>query len=186
MSRVSKQGKGGLLIAVQKSYFSSVMEVTTSVDKNILSVRVSLTENRNLRIILGYGPQENQPVEDREAFITELTIEVQKSIDSGDCPMIIGDLNAKIEKDGEVVVAESPNGKLVKEFSDQYGLSVMNFDKRCKGKWTHVIRTTGEKSVLDYVITKDWMKDLHPTQYGSDHYRYIDQSLSLLYRYLYL
>ncbi len=159
MSRVSKQGKGGLLIAVQKSYFSSVMEVTTSVDKNILSARVSLTENRNLRIILGYGPQENQSVEDREAFITELTIEVQKSINSGDCPMVIGDLNAKIDKEGEEVVAESPNGKLLKEVVDQYGLSVMNFDKRCKGKWTHVIRTTGETSVLDYIITKDWMKE---------------------------
>ena len=29
----------------------------------------------------------------------------------------------------------------------------MNFHNKCVGKWTHVIRTTGASSVLDYIMT---------------------------------
>ena len=33
-----------------------------------------------------------------------------------------------------------------------HDLSVLNFDDKCTGKWTHVTRTTGAASVLDYVM----------------------------------
>ena len=36
---------------------------------------------------------------------------------------------------------------------------MMNFDAKCQGKWTHVIRTTGASSVLDYVVTDRYLKE---------------------------
>ena len=47
------------------------------------------------------------------------------------------------------------NGKLL--VVKKYQLSVVNFSEKCSGKWTHVIRTTDEKSVLDYIITNEVM-----------------------------
>ena len=35
----------------------------------------------------------------------------------------------------------------------------MNFSEKCQGKWTHVIRTTDKKSVLDYVIVTKEMEE---------------------------
>ena len=37
--------------------------------------------------------------------------------------------------------------------TDEQDLQVMNFSSKCTGKWTHAIRTTGQSSVLDYVLT---------------------------------
>ena len=53
----------------------------------------------------------------------------------------------------------SANGKLLKEIITKHQLSVMNFTGKCQGYWTHVIRTTDEKSVLDYVITDKVRED---------------------------
>ena len=62
-------------------------------------------------------------------------------------------MNSKLESENNVLTANSRNGKLLKETVDEQSLHVLNFDPRCEGKWTHVIRTTGSSSVLDYVIT---------------------------------
>ena len=48
-------------------------------------------------------------------------------------------------------------GQLSQEVVKKYQLSVVNFSEKCSGKWTHVIRTTEEKSVLDYIITNEVM-----------------------------
>ena len=35
---------------------------------------------------------------------------------------------------------------------NEYDLNIVNFTDKCTGKWTHVVRTTGETSLLDYII----------------------------------
>ena len=67
--------------------------------------------------------------------------------------MVMRDLNAKIEKTEDGVQHLSPNGKLLLDIIKKHELDVCNFNTRCTGKWTHVVRTSGNKSVLDYLIT---------------------------------
>ena len=65
----------------------------------------------------------------------------------------MGDLNAKIEKDESgKIYPVSKNGSLLCEIVNESNLEVMNMTEKCVGKWTHVIRTTGETSRLDYVL----------------------------------
>ena len=107
----------------------------------------------NLRIIMGYAPQETEPFETREEFFNELSIEIQRGTQSGDQVLVVGDLNAKIEEDGGGnIIKTSKNGKLLCTVVQDSDLHVMNLSQKCYGKWTHVIRTTGEASRLDYVL----------------------------------
>ena len=149
-----KLGQGGLLLAVKKNMFVSSMVVTSSLEDNILSVRINVSATLNLRLILAYGPQESESADERQDFMTELSIELQNCIDNGDVPILLGDLNAKIDVNEEGdIIALSGNGKLLNKVIKEYNLSVVNFSEKCEGKWTHVIRTTGVKSLLDYVIS---------------------------------
>ena len=68
-------------------------------------------------------------------------------------PIVIGDLNAKIMGDDGGLQALSSNGRILMDLVRNHELDVMNFDEKCQGKWTHVIRTTGQSSLLDYVLT---------------------------------
>ena len=155
LTRPNKLGKGGLLIALKKDVFPNVMDVTSSPDKNILVGRLPVSNHRAIRLILVYGLQENEVLEDREAFMLEVSIEIQKCIDSGDIPMVIGDLNAKVDLIDEKIVPLSSNGKLLLNVVNEHNLHVINFTEKCDGKWTHVIRTTDERSVLDYLIASE-------------------------------
>ena len=159
LTKFSKQGKGGLLIAIEKNYFAECKEVTNSPDENVMAVRLTVSNEQSIRLILAYGPQETQPVEEREGFMMEIEIELQRCVDVGDHPVLVGDLNAKLQMSNGELEHISANGKMLKEIIDQHQLNVMNFTEKCRGYWTHVIRTTGEESVLDYVITDQVMGD---------------------------
>ena len=89
---------GGIAIAVSDKF--QLLNVTSSHNTNILS---GLIPNLNIRIIVCYGPQEKELKENREAFFDELSTEVQRATDSGNNIIILGDLNAKLEKgEGEI------------------------------------------------------------------------------------
>ena len=151
-SRPTKLGQSGLVIAVKKQTFNSVLDVTTTSHNNILVTRIGL-DSIAVRIILGYAPQETDSVDLREQFFTELEIEIGYCSVSGEFPIILGDMNAKIAMEDEVIKGVSPNGKLLLEIIADQNLKVLNFDEKCQGKLTHVIRTTGSSSVLDYAMT---------------------------------
>ena len=150
-SRPNKTGKSGIALAIKSQTFNSVLEVTSTPHKDILVVRVGM-DATSLRMILVYAPQETDDVETRENFFTELEIEVINCKMNGDFPIVLGDLNAKIEQNDKRVVPLSANGKLLKGIVENQQLTVLNFAENCTGKWTHVIRTTGKSSVLDYVM----------------------------------
>ena len=148
-----KQGKGGIIIAVKRNIFGSFINVTTSTNKNILVGRVALGNNY-LRIIAGYAPQEDDMKEAREEFFEDLSMEITKSKLANEEYIVLGDLNAKICLDsGGMLKSETSNGKLLENMINEQCLEVLNFSSKCSGKWTHVIRTTGQTSVLDYVLT---------------------------------
>ena len=48
-------------------------------------------------------PSESAPIEDRKGFYDDINIEIESVSSSGDIPIVMGDLNAKISLvDGEV------------------------------------------------------------------------------------
>ena len=75
---------------------------------------------------------------------------------------MVGDMNGKIKNgktDGELFSPLSRNGRImISTLIDACKLKVMNFSEKCSGKWTHVIRTTGDSSVIDYVMVTDESK----------------------------
>ena len=151
-SKTKKAGQKGLAICVKLQTFKSVLDVTSSTIDDIIVVRIEMAQS-TVRIILGYAPQENEPTEIREQFFTELEIEVSRCNMAGEIPIILGDLNAKIEIYENKLEAMSSNGKHLIELINNQELEVLNFHKKCVGKWTHVVRTTCSSSVLDYIIT---------------------------------
>ena len=79
--RSVKQGKGGLIIGIKKNFFRSALEVTSSKNDNILTVRIAVSDTSAFRVILAYGPQETETVEVRKNFMSEVSIEVRNSLD---------------------------------------------------------------------------------------------------------
>ena len=152
MDHCIKLGKAGLVIAVKKDTFGSFVDVSGTENKNILVGKLSMGKEI-LRVIAAYAPQEEELKEDRESFYEDLSVEIMRCKMVGESFMVIGDLNAKLEAgESESVISESPNGKLLLSLITEYNLKVVNFSNKCSGKWTHVIRTTGKASCLDYVL----------------------------------
>ena len=156
-SRTTKCGQSGLAIAVKGQTFNSVLDVTSTSHTNILVTRISFSSSAT-RIILGYAPQETDAAEVREQFYTELEIELTLCKMAGDMALLAGDMNAKIECTNGKVIATTPNGTLLADSIQNQNLKILNFDKKCNGKWTHVIRTTKASSVIDYVAVSTDME----------------------------
>ena len=150
--RNTKTGKCGVAICVKLQTFKSVLDVTSTNLQDILAVRIEM-ESCSVRVILGYAPQETEKVDVRENFFTELEIEIAKCNQEDELPLILGDFNAKIETNDNKIKAITSNGKLLTNVISSHSLDVLNFSPKCTGKWTHVIRTTGASSVLDYALT---------------------------------
>ncbi len=137
--------RGGIAVAALEKF--KIVNATTSNNPKIIS---GLISGLNIRIIAGYGPQENVIKEDRQGFFDELSTEMQKAKDVGNNPILIGDLNSKIER-LEEVQAMSSNGEMLLELLDYHELKVLNFDSKTTGYWTRVQTVCKKevKSVLD-------------------------------------
>ena len=149
--RATKAGKGGIAIAVKLQTFSSVIDVTNSLNKNILTVRIKMATT-TIRVIAGYAPQETDLIETRQLFFSELEAEILKSKLENEPPLIIGDMNCKTEMIDDQIVGTSANGKLLCSLVENQDLDVLNYSSKCEGVSTHVVRTTGDSSVLDYCV----------------------------------
>ncbi len=149
--RYTKYGKEGMMVAIRNNTFQNILDVTHSQLNTIVSVRAS-TGTYSTRIILGYAPQEDE-TEQSEEFFDELELEIKMCIEAGDLPILLGDFNSKINpsEDSPYGTPQSKNGNLLYNILAEHNLHILNFTKLCTGKWTHVIRTTGASSVLDYI-----------------------------------
>lgn len=150
-SSQKKAGQKGIAICVKLQTFKSVLDVTSTDHEDIIVVRVEMM-HCTIRLILGYAPQETDPADVREQFFTELEIEISKSKMAEEIPIVMGDMNAKIQVDENVIKALTSNGRHLLEVINSQDLDVMNFHEKCIGKWTHVVRTTGASSVIDYSL----------------------------------
>ena len=151
--RKDRQG-GGIFIGVRHGSYETVM-VSQGDDADFVTVR--LKNNREgIRLILAYGPQENDPETNRNLFYQNLSIQIEQAFLSGDSVIMVGDFNAKLGKDviGGDVHPMSPNGKLLFFLCNKYNLFILNSSNLCKGVFTriHNYRNKVEKSVLEYVL----------------------------------
>ena len=151
-SRTKKIGEKGIALCVRKNTFQSVLDVTTTKTEDIVVVRVEMV-NIALRIILAYAPQENEVAETREQFFSEVEVEIAECKMADELPILIGDLNAKIELNEGKIEELTSNGRHLAQLIENQQLDVLNFNKKCSGKWTHVIRTSNSSYVFDYVLT---------------------------------
>ena len=144
----------GVVIAAK--FKLNMIRATKSIHDSILAGCIKIG-NTDLTIIAAYGPQETEKASLRTEFYEEIGIEIQACIDRCSQPILVGDLNAKIILDNNVISSISPSGTLLKDVVVQYDLKVLNFSAQCTGKWTRSQCKKGivERSIIDYVITSD-------------------------------
>ena len=118
-----------------------------------------------MRIISGYGPQENIEEEKRREFFIALETEVEKAELDGKSIIIELDANSKLGK--RYIPNDphdmSPNGVLLSDIIERHNLTVGNGSDKCKGTITRkrTIRNRCEQSVIDLVMfSRDLNKHL--------------------------
>ena len=114
--------------------------------------------NTSIRIMTGYGPQENWEYKDKTPFFEALESEITCAELEGKPEIISLDAKSKlgsrfIDKDPH---EQSRNGKLLADILERHALVVVNgLKEKCTGLITRERRTVDgtERSVIDFVIT---------------------------------
>ena len=84
----------GIFLGVRHGLYEKV--IIDSCDKaQFVTVRLT-SEDFNVQIVLVYGPQENDPVDIRESFYHDVSVQIQKAYLNGDSVLLVGDFNAKL------------------------------------------------------------------------------------------
>ena len=160
---IRSKKKGGTAVLVHKSLKPVLIEEYAT-DFELIVVEVKIGD-KEVRLIVGYGPQENLKKEDRTPFFTKLEEEVEKAKISNKAVLVQMDANSKL---GPQIIKGDPhrqsdNGKILSEVINRNALVVMNsVEEKCSGVITRK-RCTGmvnEESVIDFVIVCDEMADM--------------------------
>jgi len=116
-----------------------------------------------LRIINGYGPQEDDEPGKIKLFWNTIETEVEFAMDEGCLIIIQVDANAKV---GCNVIHKDPNppsanGRILLELIKNKGLYLVNQDPRCNGTITRerIMNNRTERSVIDYFVICEGMKN---------------------------
>ena len=158
---IRKKKGGGTLMAVDEDLKPKLIE-EYSEDFELLVVEV-VAKNQAIRLITGYGPQENLEEEKRMEFFLALETEIERADLAGKSVIIEMDANSKlgakyVEKDPHQM---SPNGSILADIIERQNLTVANGSNKCDGTITRK-RTTKERtetSVIDFVLFSNDMKE---------------------------
>ena len=155
----AKKG-GGTLIAIHEDLNPKLVEEYND-EFELLVVEIN-TEDLEIRVISGYGPQENLAKEKRLPFFIALETEIEKAELAGKAIIIEMDANAKL---GSKYIpgdphGMTPNGALLSDIIERHALCVGNGSEICKGTITRIrnTRDRNEKSVIDIVMFSADMK----------------------------
>ena len=118
--------------------------------------------SKNIKLIVGYGPNEDASKDEKEDFYHQLQIATDNTKPNQEI-IILGDLNARvgnkydkcfgaIGKEGENI--ESANGEVLQDFCIRNNLKIANtfFKHKDIHKWTRVSEDRNERSIIDYII----------------------------------
>ena len=150
----SKRQGGGIVVAIKYGLCSSIM-VDKGDEAEFITVRFRF-DDQHIRLVLVYGPQENDSVNKIQDFYDSISVQVERANLAGDSVFLVGDFNAK--SGAEIIRGEihqiSDNGACLNGIIEKYNLAVLNALGICSGTFTWVKnKIPVEKSVLDYVIT---------------------------------
>ena len=155
-------GGGGLLTAVDQNINPVLISTGKDEDTEIITVQAKVGRH-NIRIINAYGPQEDEENQVVLKFWQELEEEIVNAKDDNCLVIVELDANAKIGKEN---IKNDPNnitanGKLLMDVAERNNLCIANTSKSCKGVITRErkFEQRVEKSVIDYVIVCDDMKE---------------------------
>ena len=151
---IRKRKGGGTLVAIKEDLNPKLIEEYSD-EFELLVVEVE-TREQIIRIMSGYGPQENWDEEKRLPFFIALETEIEKAHLAGISVIIEMDANSKlgpeyIKGDPHVM---SPNGALLSGIIERQNLNVGNGSAKCQGTITRRRITThrNEQSVIDIVL----------------------------------
>ena len=153
--------KGGTAIGI-KADLKPVLIEEYSDQFELLVVEIK-AGNRDIRIMSGYGPQENWPEADRKPFFLALEEEIIKAELAGKSVIIEMDANSKL---GPSIISgdkhqQSENGKMLAGIIKRQKLVVGNNINQCKGVITRkrVTKDNTEESIIDFVLVSEDMID---------------------------
>ena len=122
-------------------------------DIEILVVQCNIGK-MNIRIINGYGPQEDDPIIKKLTFWQTLEQEINAAKNANCMTLIQMDGNAKL---GKNIIKQDPhniseNGKLMKDLIESESLVLLNSSQLCMGAMTRqrVTKNKEEKSIIDF------------------------------------
>ena len=150
--------KGGTIIGVHQSLKPILInEYNDTFELLVVEIQIA---NREIRIISGYGPQENWTPENREPFFQALEEEIVKAELAGKSMIIEADFNSKL---GPEFIPNDPhpqsenNGKLLASIIKRQKLTVVNGHVTCQGTITRKRITTirTEESAISFVLVSE-------------------------------
>ena len=158
---IRKKDKGGSAIGVNKALKPCLIQEYSD-DFELLVIEIKAAD-KEIRIITGYGPQENWPMAARLPFFLALEEEVIKSEMAGKSTIIQLDANSKLGPDmvpGDSH-PQSENGRLLADIITRHGLIIGNSLKQCKGLITRkkVTKERVEESTIDFILFSADMLD---------------------------
>ena len=150
----SNKAGGGLLTSVLED-LNPVLISTAKDDLEILTVEADLGPEK-VRIINGYGPQEDDDTHLVLSFWQEFEAQIIQAKDDNCHILIQMDANAKV---GSQVIKGDPhkmsnNGKLMLDIIERQNLIITNGLDTCKGTITRerTFENKSERSVIDYIV----------------------------------
>ena len=157
-----KNKGGGPCVGIRHGLYRSVM-VDSGDNAQFITVQLNVTNKTySTRLILAYGPQENEADDVKDLFYQNLSLQIEKALISGSNVILAGDINAKL---GPKIIAldqcdMSANGKRLYDVYTKYDLLPLNSLEICSGVFTRVHHNNGkiEKSVLDYVFVNSGLR----------------------------
>ena len=152
--RKNKDG-GGTLVGIHKSLEPVLIEEYSD-SFELIVVEVKLNE-KEVRVISGYGPQECWPDKEKMPFFVSLEEEISKAQSAGKSIIIEIDANSKlgptyIKRDPKSM---SPNGRILSGIIERHALTVANgVEEKSHGVITgrRNTKTNIEESVIDLVL----------------------------------
>ena len=158
---------GGTAIAVHEDLKPKLIEEHS--DEFELVVVEIQTNEKSIRVMSGYGPQENIEEEKRLPFFLALGTAIERAELAGKSVLIEMDANSKL---GNKYIANDPhemsaNGRLLADITERRNLTLCNGTDKCTGTITRkrITRNRCEQSAIDMVIIssdlKEHLKDMH-------------------------
>lgn len=154
----------GVAFAIKNEMVSNLKNTPKSISKRIISMSISLKDDKCATLICAYAPTMVHTEQEKEEFYRCLSEEIRR-IPVTNKLVLMGDFNARVGKDHEMFGPSlgkfgkgnlNSNGELLINFCTQHNLIITNtyFKQPDKNFFTWKHPRSKQYHLLDYVITK--------------------------------